>query len=149
MTNSDKPKKKIMVKVTPDLELTKRYSDVKKKIEANTESKKGDIVDDKAQGITIEKKTQVASPKVFVRKVTTSPTTTTKIIGTDGTVVYEGRNQSKETAKALKENERHSVNTNAQRSTNANAYNVNVGSKKELTEEDKKSLISRRSADYQ
>ena len=101
MTNSDKPKKKIMVKVTPDLELTKRYSDVKKKIEANTESKKGDIVDDKAQGITIEKKTQVASPKVFVRKVTTSPTTT-KIIGTDGTVVYEGRNQSKETAKALK-----------------------------------------------
>ena len=145
MTNSDKPKKKIMVKVTPDLELTKRYSDVKKKIEANTESKKGDIVDDKAQGITIEKKTQVASPKVFVRKVTTSPTTT-KIIGTDGTVVYEGRNQSKETAKALKENERHSVNTNAQRSTNANAYNVNVGSKKELTDKDKNSLINRKSA---
>ena len=145
MTNSDKPKKKIMVKVTPDLELTKRYSDVKKKIEANTESKKGDIVDDKAQGITIEKKTQVASPKVFVRKVTTSPTTT-KIIGTDGTVVYEGRNQSKETATALKENERHSVNTNAQRSTNANAYNVNVGSKKELTDKDKNSLINRKSA---
>ena len=145
MTNSDKPKKKIMVKVTPDLELTKRYSDVKKKIEANTESKKGDIVDDKAQGITIEKKTQVASPKVFVRKVTTSPTTT-KIIGTDGTVVYEGRNQSKETAKALKENERHSVNTNAQRSTNANAYNVNVGYKKELTDKDKNYLINRKSA---
>lgn len=147
MINSDKPKKKIMVKVPKDLELTKRYSDVKKKIEANTESKKGNIVEDKVQGITIEKKSSVASPKIFVRKVTASPTTT-KIIGTDGKVVYEGRNESKETKEALKESKKHTEKTNEQREHNANAYNVNVGSKKDLSEQDKKSLISRKSANY-
>ena len=147
MTNSDKPKKKIMVKVTPDLELTKRYSDVKKKIVANTESKKGDVVDDKVQGITIEKKSQVASPKIFVRKVVTSPTNT-KIIGTDGKVIYEGRNEAEATKKALKDSERHTNITNQQRENNANAYNVNVGSKKELTDKDENSLINRKSANY-
>ena len=145
MTNSDKPKKKIMVKVPKDLELTKRYSDVKKKIVANTESKKGDVVDDKVQGITIEKKSQVASPKIFVRKVVTSPTNT-KIIGTDGKVIYEGRNESEATKKALKDSERHTNITSQQRENNANAYNVNVGSKKELTDKDKNSLINRKSA---
>lgn len=147
MTNSDKPKKKIMVKVPKDLELTKRYSDVKKKIIANTESKKGDIVEDKVQGITIEKKTSVASPKIFVRKVITTPTNT-KIIGTDGKAIYEGRNETKATKDALKENERHSANTNKQREYNANEYNTSVGSKKELTEEDEKSLVARKSANF-
>ena len=145
MTNSEKPKKKIMVKVPKDLELTKRYSDVKKKIVANTESKKGDVVDDKVMGITIEKKSQVASPKIFVRKVVTSPTNT-KIIGTDGKVIYEGRNEAEATKKALKDSERHTNITNQQRENNANAYNVNVGSKKELTDKDKNSLINRKSA---
>lgn len=147
MTNSDKPKKKIMVKVPKDLELTKRYSDVKKKIVANTESKKGDIVEDKVQGITIEKKTSVASPKIFVRKVITTPTNT-KIIGTDGKAIYEGRNETKATKDALKENERHTVITNEQRANNANAYNVNTGSKENLDKKDKESLISRKSANY-
>ena len=147
MTNSDKPKKKIMVKVPKDLELTKRYSDVKKKIVANTESKKGDVVDDKVLGITIEKKSQVASPKIFVRKVVTSPTNT-KIIGTDGKAIYEGRNEAEATKKALKDSERHTNITNQQRENNANAYNVNVGSKKELTDKDENSLINRKSANY-
>ena len=147
MTNSEKPKKKIMVKVPKDLELTKRYSDVKKKIVANTESKKGDVVDDKVMGITIEKKSQVASPKIFVRKVVTSPTNT-KIIGTDGKVIYEGRNEAEATKKALKDSERHTNITNQQRENNANAYNVNVGSKKELTDKDINSLINRKSANF-
>ena len=147
MTNSDKPKKKIMVKVPKDFELTKRYSDKKKEILANTNSKKGDIIEDKVQGIIIDKKTAVASPKKFRRKVTTSPTNT-KIIGTDGSVTYEGRNGSKETVEALKNNERHSTVTNTERQENADEYNRTGGSKKDLSSKDEKSLIERKSANY-
>jgi len=147
MPNTDPKKKKIMVKVPKDLELTKRYSDVKKKIVANTESQKGEVVENKVLGINIDKKTSTATPKQFRRKVATS-STNTKIIGTDGSVVYEGRNESKATKEALKENERHSSMTNREREENANAYNVNTGSKEELDEKDKKSLVSRKSANY-
>lgn len=147
MLNNDKPKKKVMVRVPKDLELTKRYTDIKKGIIANTESKKGDIIEDKVQGISIDKKSSVATPKIFVRKVTTSPTTT-KIVGTDGKVVYEGRNETKATKEALAQNEKHTKKTNEQRGYNANQYNVNTGSKENLTKKDKESLVSRKSANY-
>ena len=145
MPNTDPKKKKIMVKVPKDFELTKRYSDVRKKIVANTNSQKGDVVENKVLGINIDKKTSVATPKEFRRKVVTSPTNT-KIIGTDGKVIYEGRNESEATKKALKDSERHTNITSQQRENNANAYNVNVGSKKELTDKDINSLINRKSA---
>ena len=147
MPNTDPKKKKIMVKVPKDFELTKRYSDVRKKIVANTNSQKGDVVENKVLGINIDKKTSVATPKEFRRKVVTSATNT-KIIGKDGKAIYEGRNESEATKKALKDSERHTNITNQQRENNANAYNVNVGSKKELTDKDKNSLINRKSANY-
>ncbi len=147
MTNSDKPKKKIMVKVPKDFELTKRYSDKKKEILANTNSKKGDIIEDKVQGIIIDKKTAVASPKKFRRKVTTSPTNV-KITGDDGSLVYEGRKDSKETKQALLDSERHTNITNEQRGQNANEFNRSTGSKEKLDKKDEESLVSRKSANY-
>lgn len=147
MANTDKPKKKIMVKVPKDFELTKRYSDKKKEIVANTNSKNGDVIDNKAQGITIDKKSAVATPKQFRRKITTS-STNTKIIGTDGSVVYEGRNDSKATKEALKNSEKKTNITNTERQENANEYNRTGGSKTEFSEEDKATLNARKSGMY-
>lgn len=147
MANTDKPKKKIMVKVPKDFELTKRYSDKKKEIVANTNSKNGDVIDNKAQGITIDKKSAVATPKQFRRKVATS-STNTKIVGTDGSVVYEGRNDSKATKEALKNSERKTNVTNTERKENADEYNRSTGSKQDLDDKDKKSLVARKSAVY-
>ena len=147
MPNTDPKKKKIMVKVPKDFELTKRYSDVRKKIVANTNSQKGDVVENKVLGINIDKKTSVATPKEFRRKVVTSATNT-KIIGKDGKVIYEGRNGSKETVEALKASERHTNITNEQRGQNANEFNRSTGSKEKLDKKDEESLVNRKSANY-
>ena len=147
MANTDKPKKKIMVKVPKDFELTKRYSDVKKKIVANTNSQKGDVIDNKVLGITIDKKSAVATPKEFRRKIVKNGDFV-KGIGTDGTTIYEGRSGSKATKEFLNENERHSNMTNRERQENADEYNRSGGSKSDFNEKDKASLNARKSAIY-
>ena len=67
------PSKKVMVKVkkTLDIEKTKRFDEGKKLMKEaldRVEPKK-DVVEDNVQGISINKKTATATPKVFVRTV--------------------------------------------------------------------------------
>lgn len=126
------------------LELTKQYTDSKEKMEKNLESDSGKNVTEKAQGITIDKETMAAKPKVFKRKVIAAggENGVTKIMASDGkTVKYEGRTNMKATQDALKENDSQSKDTNARRENNANYYNINSGAKKELDPKDKETLV--------
>lgn len=126
------------------LELTEKYSEAKEDMKKNLEKSPTDVKDDKTQGISIEKSTMKATPKVFVRKVIKSgdENGSTKILSDDGKkVVYEGRNGMKATEDALKKNDSKTKDTNSRRENNSNYYNVNSGAKEVLNTEDKNTLV--------
>lgn len=142
------PIKKVMVKVNKPLEIekTKRFDDGKKLMKSaldRVEPKK-DTFEDNVQGISIEKKTAVATPKVFIRTVKkeNSDKGYTEITGNSGERVFRGKTSEKATKDAVIKNEKQAKNTNADRAKNANNYNVNSGSKKELDDADNQSLVA-------
>ena len=149
-----KDSKKIMIKKSSmgdnyNIELTKRYSDNQEKMADNVSKKQGSIVEDKIQGINIDKSELKSAPKKFLRKVvkTGGENGMTKIISEDGkTVKYEGRNYLKSTSDALKKNEKETNDTNKRRENNSNFYNVSSGAKKDLEKEDKDRLVKLGSA---
>lgn len=144
-----KESRKIMVKKSSladkyDVELTKKFSDTKEKMEEKISKNRSNMVEDKIQGININKTELKAAPKKFLRKVIKSggETGMTKILSDDGkTVKYEGRSNMKATKDALIQNEKQSADTNERREKNSNFYNVSSGAKKDLTKEDKEGLV--------
>lgn len=149
MPDKIKTAKKILVKKPVytsdlDIELTNQYNNSIAKMADNLEDTKEDIKEDKMQGIDVKKEGMEASPKVFVRKVITNgdKNGTTKILSEDGKkVIYEGRSNMKATEQALLKNAKEVDDTNERRENNANFYNVNSGAKKDLTIQDKKTLV--------
>jgi hypothetical protein len=128
------------------IELTKDYSDAQTKMEKNLKSDEGKSYTEKAQGISIDKESMAAKPKMFKRKVITSggDNGTTRIMSDDGNAVkYEGRSNMKATQDALRENKSQSKDTNSRRESNANYYNVNSGAKKNLDNDDKATLLKK------
>ena len=126
------------------IELTKQYSDAQDSMKKNLESDKGKSLTEKSQGVSINKDSMEAKPKVFKRKIVKAggENGTTRIMSSDGkTVKYEGRSNMQATKDAVKQNEKQTADTNARRSSNANYYNVNSGAKTDLSEKDKETLV--------
>lgn len=147
--SKESSKKDIKEDEVQGLELTPKYDISKKKINKTLEATKEDVMDDKAQGFNVSKSTSVAKPKIFIRKTESigdKYTGTTIIRGKDGSKVYEGRTNMKATQDAIKESDKKVKNTNEDRNTNANTYNVMAGSKSDLNEKDKDMLVSIKSA---
>lgn len=145
----DKRKKDSKEVGVQGIELTPRYDIVKKKINKNLASSKKEKLEDKAQGFEVSKSTSVAKPKSFERtteSIGDKNTGKTIIRGQDGSKIYEGRTNMKATEDALKANEKHVANTNTDREKNANFYNVEAGSKRDLNEKDKNTLVGLKSA---
>lgn len=146
--DSEKRKKKL-VKKPANVEYTKSFFDGQKLMKESLEKSepKNDVVQDKVQGISIEKSNQTAKPKTFVRSVFSSGnkyTGTTIIRGENGSKVFEGRTDMKATQDALKASEKKVKDTNADRDKNADNYNANSGSKKELSDKNIKDLSATR-----
>lgn len=126
------------------IELTKQYTDSKKKMETNLNSDKGKSFTEKAQGISIDKEKMSAKPIMIKRKIIKSggDNGTTKILSEDGkTVKYEGRSNMSATKEALRQNSNKDQDSNSRRENNSNYYNVNSGAKTNLDKEDKESLV--------
>ncbi len=148
------PSKKVMVKVKKplDIEKTKRFDEGKKLMKEaldRVEPKK-DVVEDNVQGISIDKKTATATPKVFVRTVKKEGNEKgyTEITGNSGERVFRGKTSEKATKDAVTQAQKQTDNTNEDRTKNANFYNTNSGSKKELDEQDKKNLVKLNKAKF-
>ena len=142
------PVKKVMVKVKKPLEVekTKRFDDGKKLMKSALDrvAPKKDTFEDNVQGISIEKKTAVATPKVMIRTIKKEGNEKgyTEITGNSGERVFRGKTSEKATKDAVTQAQKHAKNTNEDREKNANNYNVNSGSKKELDDTDNKSLLA-------
>jgi len=124
--------------VKSDYAVTKKYKRVVKEVKKNVESKNpGEKeTEDSVQGLIINKEKVSATAKKFKRKVvkTDGYNGITRIIGDDGkTVVYEGKNTSASTKKALADSEKHENDTNQRRDKNEKFFNLTSGAKKDLT----------------
>ena len=139
--------KKVTVKVKKALDIektrkfdtgVKSYKDALNKVEPIK-----DVVVDNVQGMTIDKTTSTAKPIVFVRslKKTGNENGYTEITGNSGERVFRGKSSEKATKDAVVKEEKHLANTTADRAKNANNYNVNSGSKKDLDNKDKATLV--------
>lgn len=101
------------------------------------------VVRDDIQGINIDKTTAHATPEKFERKVIkygSGASAKTKIIGSDGKVIHDGRDSDKATQDALRENASKSKDTNKRREKNAESYHWNQTAKQELSEAEKKKM---------
>ncbi len=121
-----------------DYAVTKKYKRVVKEIKKNVESKSPGEKEtqDAVQGLVINKEKVSATAKKFKRTVvkTDGYNGITRIIGDDGkTVVYEGKNTSASTEKALSENKKHENDTNERRDKNEKFFNLTSGAKKDLS----------------
>jgi hypothetical protein len=126
------------------IELTKLYTDGQKEMQNSANKPKSKEVTEKAQGISINKDSLAAKPKVFKRKIIKfgGEDGSTRIMSADGkTVKYEGRNQSQSTKDALINNSKDEKFTNANRESNSNHYNINSGAKQNRDKEDDKTLV--------
>lgn len=131
-----------------DVEYTKKFSSSKKTYEAN--EKKGLT----PKGINVSKGSATAKPyeKKFLagraesgnKKIPTDPKRTKAIIvdgkGKSIKVANKGNEQ------LYREYKRDSTNTMNMRNKNANFYNVQTGTKKNLTSSDKKTLVNLKKA---
>lgn len=141
------PVKKVMVKVKKsfNIEKNKKFDDGTKlmKDALNRVEPKKDVFEDNVQGISIDKKTATATPKVMIRTIKKEGNEKgyTEITGNSGERVFRGKTSEKVTKDAVTQAQKQVKNTNDDRGKNANNYNTNSGSKKELDDRDKENLV--------
>ena len=133
------------IKVTPssEVEYTKKYSSSKKKYEEN--EKKGLT----PTGINVSKGSATAKPyeKKFIKS--DSARTSAVIVDSSGKKVKTATtNKGSDYGNKMlyREYKRDSTDTMNRRNKNANFYNVQTGTKKNLTSSDKKTLVNLKKA---
>ena len=133
------------IKATPssEVEYTKRYSSSKKKYEEN--EKKGLI----PKGINVSKGSATAKPyeKKFIKS--DNARTSAMIVDSSGSKVKTATtNKGSDYGNKMlyREYQRDSTDTMNRRNKNANFYNVQTGTKKNLTNSDKKILVDLKKA---
>jgi len=98
---------------------------------------------DDIQGINIDKTTNKATPdkhEVKIVKYGKGTTAKSKIIGTDGTVIYEGRDSEKGTQEAIRKIKNKVDDTLLRRGNNADYYNK-TNPQKGVVSETKKTMV--------
>jgi hypothetical protein len=133
------PLKKIIVKPKDtEIEKTANYDKGVKRYAANKTKMKGDT------GIDVNQTTGVASAKPYEKKYVPSSKSNPRasIISGANKTVGQSKGYDKYSEKNLRKKfVADSTDTMKRRNANANFYNVQAGKKKDLTEEDKKSLV--------
>jgi hypothetical protein len=116
-----KLKKKVMVK-----------KPVASKSSTNSNNKKDDdnFIQDDVQGILIDKKTNIATPKAKPRVfVVNKQAKTTKVIDANNKVIFDGRNDNTEGKRKLDSITKDTERTMEQRESNARFYNTGSSKK--------------------
>jgi hypothetical protein len=146
----DPPKKKVVVatKTTPassnadDFDVTQRHLDVKKKIATRTDAARANaqaFVSNAGAGTTTDTKTGATTADKFKRTEKRGGSHT-EFYGTDGSVTFRGKNDSREVADYRAKNVRDERDVNKRRARNANDTNLFTDTKKTLTSSDKEML---------
>ncbi len=126
--------------IEPAIEKTKLFTEAQKKMETAASTKATSI--GSPQGITINPATSEAKPNIKATKTINYPNKTTGVFSSDGSKeLYRGRTGSKETTNFLKSSANKIAYENEGAVKNANFYNVASGAKKDLTTEDKQTLV--------
>lgn len=116
-----KLKKKVMVK-----------KPVASKSSTNSDNKKDDdnFIKDDVQGILIDKKTNIATPKAKPRVfVVNKQAKTTKVIDANNKVIFDGRNDNTEGKRKLDSITKDTERTMEQRESNARFHNTGSSKK--------------------
>jgi hypothetical protein len=109
-----------------------RYSG--KNAEARVARTRSGFNNSETEGLKVENGHTTAKP--FTRKVVESPNGTVRIIGSDGTVIKEGRKDSKDMQDAIRESEKKVKDVNSRRENNARGNNLVGGSATNITQKD-------------